>query len=361
MVTRQQIRQRARIRADQTNSTFPTDAEYDLLIDECAKETWYDLIGAGWPTDQEDVNITANGATSYSLITAGAVATVDTNECWVPQTAFTPPTSVVMPTVGFVLEGAYGNDYTFNFADDGVAGSETFTVDHSAETIVYHYSPGDTTIGTFEADCEADGLLTVISGSPTPAADIPDEDPAGDATTTAFVAQSFAGGEDPGDGVFAITGVWRIDGGTFVPLRRINEGFRSSLQSTTGIAETYEGRVNSVDGAVVLFQPNPSSGSYRVRVLREYPGLQSEHGRWTGPPRSDELIVLRAAAKGRRKEGDDQGANQLDREHAALFDRVVNMASWFHMRDPAMIRDERQDTVLGAGWRDPFDYNVGNG
>lgn len=49
MATRATIRTAARIRADQDVGTYPTDAQYNILIDMSGQEVWYDLVTAGWP------------------------------------------------------------------------------------------------------------------------------------------------------------------------------------------------------------------------------------------------------------------------------------------------------------------------
>lgn len=66
-VTRAQIRTRARIRADQDQSTFPDDTQYNFLIDEAGQEVWFDLWAAGFPLDFTSTSITANGSTTYPL------------------------------------------------------------------------------------------------------------------------------------------------------------------------------------------------------------------------------------------------------------------------------------------------------
>lgn len=227
MATRSEIRTRARIRADQTNSTFPTDTEYNYLIDEAAKETWFDLVQAGWPINFSTVDKTAAGSNPITL---------------------------------------------------GV-----------------------------------------------------------------------------GDVAF-VRGVFYVSGGAVMELDRVQEGERAALMSTSGGQAThYDVRVDPTNGAVVELLPLPSSGTYRVHYIVEHPGLATDGTSWYGPARSDELLVLKAAAKGCRMEGNDQGAVQLDREYAILLDKVQNMASWFNMRHSARIRDVADP--LG-GTRDPFDYDV---
>lgn len=67
MATRLDLRTRARLRADQDSSTFPTDTQYNLFLDEGAREVFGQLIGAGWPADFSTTSITANGAASYPI------------------------------------------------------------------------------------------------------------------------------------------------------------------------------------------------------------------------------------------------------------------------------------------------------
>lgn len=228
MATRAQLRTRARTRADQTDSTFPSDTEYDLFLDEGAKETWYDLIQAGWPIN-------------------------------------------------------------FTYADKAAA------------------SP----------------IVIGASG------------------TVAFVR-----------------GVFYNRGGTWCELSRLNEGDRASLMATgAGEATYYDTRVDATSGPVVELLPTPSSGTYRIFYVLEHPGFAGDSTEWYGPGRSDELIVLRSAAKAMRKEGNDQGAAQLDREYAMLLEKVQNMAGWFNQRHATLIRD------VGSPFSSPrspdgFDYDV---
>lgn len=65
MDTRATIRRLARVKADQTNSKFPTDEECNLLIDAWAKRVWSKLIRDGWKPAFETISITATGATKY--------------------------------------------------------------------------------------------------------------------------------------------------------------------------------------------------------------------------------------------------------------------------------------------------------
>jgi hypothetical protein len=66
-VTREQIRYRARVRADQDKSQFPTDAQYDQIIDSCARIIYGDLIQAQWPATKTKETVTLTGAASYSF------------------------------------------------------------------------------------------------------------------------------------------------------------------------------------------------------------------------------------------------------------------------------------------------------
>lgn len=227
MATRAQLRTRARTRADQTDSTFPTDTEYNLFLDEAAKEAWYDLVGSGWP---------------------------------------------------------------INFA----------TVDKAL-------GANPITIG--------------ISG------------------TVAF-----------------IRGVFFINGGQYFELKRVQEGDRAGLLGGSGQPAQYDVRIDPAVGPVLEILPPQSSGSCRIEYILEHPGFAADSTEWYGPARSDELIVLRSAAKGCRKEGNDQGAGQLEKEYSMLLDKVQQMASWFNMRHSTTIRDVGDQFTS----RSPsgFDYDI---
>ncbi len=70
MATRAQLRQSARVAADQDNSDFPDDVAYNDFIDRAAGRVYRRLMAAGWKPSQTLVTITATGASSYSLGTA---------------------------------------------------------------------------------------------------------------------------------------------------------------------------------------------------------------------------------------------------------------------------------------------------
>lgn len=73
MATRLEIRTRARIRADQDSSTFPTDTQFNYLIDEACKEVWYELIRAGWPISFTQASAVTSSVSFLTLSGAFAV------------------------------------------------------------------------------------------------------------------------------------------------------------------------------------------------------------------------------------------------------------------------------------------------
>lgn len=78
MTTLLDIRTMARIKSDQTNSTFPTDAEYNLLINEAAREVFNDMLGAGLDVTPVSVNTTtaANPSTYSFTVDVASVTAV---------------------------------------------------------------------------------------------------------------------------------------------------------------------------------------------------------------------------------------------------------------------------------------------
>ena len=230
MATRLDIRTRARIRADQDASTFPTDTQYNYLIDEAARETWYDLVQAGWPVAFSTIDKTATGTNPITI---------------------------------------------------------------------------------------------------------------GGSGTLAF-----------------IRGVYLKEGTRYTDLQRLDEGQRASLMTAAqGPASHYSVLQDPTNGPVLELLPLPASGTYRVEYVVEHPGFAADATVWYGPGRSDELLVLRAAAKGLLKEGDKAGAQILEMEYARLLDKVQQMAGWFDLRNPPKIRDAGS-AVFGVSSRDPFDYDV---
>lgn len=67
MALRSALRTRARDKADQDNSTFPTDSQYNSWLDEAAGAVWRRMVGAGWKPDRTTLSIAATGATSYTV------------------------------------------------------------------------------------------------------------------------------------------------------------------------------------------------------------------------------------------------------------------------------------------------------
>lgn len=144
------------------------------------------------------------------------------------------------------------------------------------------------------------------------------------------------------DTVFSATMVYTLFGNQFTELRRVNPGHVAALRSTGatgGFSRFYEVRTG-VAGSVIEFFPRVG-GTYFVDYIADFPGFANDASVWQGPPRSDELIVLKAAARGARKESRASDANQLDAEYGALLLKVKELASWYDMRNPAEMRDSR--------------------
>lgn len=226
---RANLRSRARIRADQDSSNFPTDAQYNLILDECGKTIFYDLIQAGWPVTPTSQTIVANGASAYTL--------------------------------------------------------------------------------------------------------------------------------NSGDPLHSITEVYANVNGTVYPVPRADEQRMADYRSVTAagqpFAAAYRPFVDMALGPRIEFLPTPPSGSYQVFYINEWPGFTNDADVWRGPARSDELIVLMAAAKACRKEGEVRDAEALEDEYGKLFVRVMNAASGFDARNVPKVRD-----VEGDLRRDAFDYLV---
>lgn len=222
------LRTRARVRADQDNSTFPSDTTYNQFLDDAGRETWFDLVAAGWPANFTAQNIVATGSGPYQ----------------------------------------------------------------------------------------------VASGAP----------------------------------ILGVRGVFYNLGGQYFILRRINPGKEAmlrSLNNQTYYASFYEVRQDVTLGTVIELFPTMSTGTYIVQYIPEFGGFANDTATWQGPPRSDELLVLKAAAKGAYKEQNSSLAQEIEREYAALFQKVTAAASWLDMRNPAQIRDESS-----ASSRVTFDYPV---
>lgn len=181
-----------------------------------------------------------------------------------------------------------------------------------------------------------------------------------DFTTSTIAYNGSATGQAVGAGgpdVFAITGVWIDIGGTRAELKRLNEGDRARLtSSSTGgsYPEYYDYRVGA-SGPVIYFFPRVAATVY-VDYIQDHSGLGADATVYRGPTRADELIVLAAARKGVLKEGQARNADAaiLKDEYNELLLKVKALASWADMRNPAMIRDETgRRTQFNA-----FDYDA---
>lgn len=143
-----------------------------------------------------------------------------------------------------------------------------------------------------------------------------------------------------GNIVFSTTMVYTNIGGEFAELKRVNPGHMAQLRSgaITGLfARFYEVRTGSA-GSVIEFFP-PTAGTYFIDYIVDFPGFTNDASTWLGPPRSDELIVLQAAAKGCRKESRHGDADRIMADYARLLDKVQRLSSWYDMRNPAQMRD----------------------
>jgi hypothetical protein len=121
--------------------------------------------------------------------------------------------------------------------------------------------------------------------------------------------------------------------------------------------QSYEVVHDPGDGLVLRLYPPTVTGNYRVEFIPEPLDFSDDASpEWRGPARSDELIVLRTAAKGCRKEGRRGDAADLLSDYRELLERVQASASWVDQRNPARIRD-----VNAGVARDAFDYPVGRG
>lgn len=231
MATRSTLRDYARIRADQNDSTFPTDTQYNTLLDFAGRAVWYDLIRAGWPATIRNTSFTAGAADTYNPV---------------------------------------------------------------------------------------------------------------------LTAQGYAA---------VVVGLYLLEGGNYTPLKRINEGDRAAAYSQSGSRPTHYTITmdNSDDGIIVELYPLRSTGTIRIDYILDFPGFSGDSAIWPGPARSDELVALKAAMMAMRKEGNDQGAAQLEREYREVLQAVQELSSWVDMRQPAMIRDVGDPLGLP---RSAFDFDI---
>lgn len=145
-----------------------------------------------------------------------------------------------------------------------------------------------------------------------------------------------------GQNIYSVVGVYYKQGQDYYVLRRLNQGKYAqlrSLQGVTGYAEFYDLRLDPTQGLVIEFLPHPTSGSYFVDYVAEYPGFAGDSDTWYGPVGSDELIALRTAIKAMTKEGQFADAAEVMKEYETRKAEVMSRVSVLDMRNPAMIRD----------------------
>lgn len=81
MATRAELRTRARARADQDGSGFPSDAQYNEWLADSVADVWNRLIAAGGVPGRTEVSVTATGAATYSVASdVHSVLSVDRQE-----------------------------------------------------------------------------------------------------------------------------------------------------------------------------------------------------------------------------------------------------------------------------------------
>ena len=171
-------------------------------------------------------------------------------------------------------------------------------------------------------------------------------------TITANGAASYA--LNSGNPIYSVRAVYSAIAGDFQLMRRVSESDIGTLRSASSAGQPatfYDLRVSMTAGPLIEFLPTPASGTYRVEYIPQFTGFSNDADLWRGPVRSDELIVLCAAAKFLRKEGEVQDAAALDQEYQYLFESVMRDASTLFGRDPGRVRD-----VETSRRTDPFDY-----
>jgi hypothetical protein len=156
-----------------------------------------------------------------------------------------------------------------------------------------------------------------------------------------------------GAGIFSVRSVWRVEGTRRTPVERVDESTKAAQLSAplNAASASYEVLVDPT-GTVIRFFPLVS-GTFEVEYIAEPVDFSADADYWRGPMRSDELIVLRAAAKGCRKEGRRGDAADLLSDYKELLEKVKDSASWVDQRNTPRIRD-----VMGSQRRDPFDYPI---
>lgn len=164
--------------------------------------------------------------------------------------------------------------------------------------------------------------------------------------------------------ILSVVGVYFVQGTDFYALKRINEGYRAQLSSSSNVAgysEYYDVRSDILNfgggsnSTIIELLPKPSGGQYKIEYIPSFSSFAADGTLWTGPPGSDELVAIKAAIKAVRKEGAARrgDAADLKTDYDELLSKVVELATRLNGRDPAMIRD-----VSTVRSRFAFDYPI---
>lgn len=179
-------------------------------------------------------------------------------------------------------------------------------------------------------------------------------------TITANGAQSYdVFASAPGTVAAFAEGVYRVEGletnaRHVRELKRIPEEMIAAARNQTSDEAIYYRVSEGDDGMQLELFPTPVGGYYRVYYIHEQGDMSNDSDVWVGPRRSDELIGLKVAIQAMRKEGNDQGANLLQREYDELRAQLVAAVNYYDARNPQTIRDVQAFPAM----KDPFDYDV---
>jgi hypothetical protein len=148
-----------------------------------------------------------------------------------------------------------------------------------------------------------------------------------------------------GTSVQVVLSVERHEGNERIPLQRAQVEEVPYLRGAagSGVPTHYDLVGGATAGLSIEFYPLPQTGTITVRFIPVFTRFTAGGDNFYGPPRSDEYIVVYAAIAALGKEGEEAG--RLGGKLKAIYDDILQFASWQDAQNPGRIRDVRRNHV----------------
>lgn len=153
----------------------------------------------------------------------------------------------------------------------------------------------------------------------------------------------------------AVIHVFRVEGGTFYELHKVEEDQFGNILSLTGNeADFYEILRTATNGRTIRFFPNPASGTYTVYYIPECPTLAADGDAVITFSNSDALLTCLLAKKFLAKENSSN--DEVNAEFNRLYMEIQKEAQEVEMTQPGRVQDVRAMREY-----DPFRFRIYHG